>query len=237
MRTLSCIEAMRCFLAATVCLMMTMCRVPSAGAATLPPDIRPGYWAAKPVQQILQNGVLTLQSDGKFHGDAKVTRTQAVIALARLGRILEQGQWKDGAASRAVPSSVTSLWEKTDWKHQALRRYTLAAILARFAEYVTNGLPRPKPGSKTGQSETLQTAQVTAARTHPAYDSLVYLAHNRMIQPGSPLLKPDNNPITGGEMSRALAEFAAGLNDRLTDLGKSPDSSTPDETDHKPKPR
>src|SRR5437660_1432513 len=88
---------------------------------TLPSDIRPGHWAAKPVKQALVNGVLTVQSDGKFHGDARVTHTQAVIALARLGHLLEQGQWKEADASQPVPDSVVSVFDRTDWKHQALR--------------------------------------------------------------------------------------------------------------------
>lgn len=228
---------MRHLLFATLFVMSVTARALAGPASTLPSDIRPGHWAAKSVKQVLLNGVLTVQSDGKFHGDARVTHTQAVIALARLGHLLEQGQWKDTAASQPVPDSVINVFDRTDWKHQALRRYTCAAVLSRFADYFTNGVPRPKPDSKVGKSEVLEAVKVTLAPSHPAYSAVAYLAQNRMIKPDSPLLKPDDNPITGKELSAALSSLAIGLNDRLTDLGKTPDPAPPDEGTAKPKPR
>jgi hypothetical protein len=202
-----------------------------ASAQTLPSDVRSRHWAAPYVQQALKNGVLAPNEDHNFHGEAKVTRTQAVIALAKLARALESGQWQ-ARPSVALPDKVTRTLEQGDWKQKPVTRYVLAAILARFGDYIKNGLPRPKPGSKDlGKSEALPPrATVTLARTHPAYESLSYLAGNRMLWPNSPLLKPDDKPVPGRDLSTALAQLAVGLSDRMTELGLEPDGSTPDRT-------
>jgi hypothetical protein len=203
-------------------------------AAQLPPDVRAAHWAAPAVTHALEAGVLRLQSDGQFHGEAKVTREEAAIALGKLGRALVDGTWKPAGRSKAVPDSVSAIWDKTAWKTQPVRRYAFAAILARFGDYVANALPRPAATAKVGQSEVLSAVTVTLSSKSPAFESVTYLAHNRMIKPGSPLLKPtDTAPLLGADLSRALAELATGVSDKLTDLGKNPDGSTPDDAFHK----
>ena len=120
--------------------------------------MRPNQWAATSVAAILKNGVLSVQSDKLFHGDAKATRSEAVIALAKMARKIESGEWKPGSG-KPVSNKVLSIWEKTDWKTQPLRRYALAAVLNRFGDYVVKGLPKPKAGAKRlGASETLEQA-------------------------------------------------------------------------------
>jgi hypothetical protein len=58
---------------------------------------------------------------------------------------------------------------------------------------------------------------VKIPKTDPSYDSIVYLASNKMAPGSSPLLKPGNNPITGKQLAQCMASMVAGLNDRLTD--------------------
>jgi len=196
-----------------------------AGAAPLPPDVRPGHWSAPAVTRILNTGVLHVQPDGQFHGDAKVTRAEAVTALAALARKLVDSAWESGGRSKPVPDSVSSLWAKTNWKAEPVRRYAFAAIVTRFGDYVTNGAKRPAPNTKTGQSEAIPPVSVTFPHGSPAYDALKYLADNRMIRPGSPLLKPDSSPLLGADLSRALADLATGINDRFTELGIDDDAA------------
>jgi hypothetical protein len=207
-----------------------------AHSDTLPPDVRPDHWAAKAIPQALQNGLLSLQEDKKFHGDAKVTRNQTAIALARLAHELEDNSWKK-LSSTPVSDKAFIAQEETDWKKQLVSRYVLAFALTRFGNYVMNGLPRPKPGVKDlGKSDILETVKITLPRTHPAYEALTYLAKNRMIQPDSPLLKSGDTPIQGAELSHALAEMTVGLNDRLTSLNHDANGETPDASFHqKPK--
>ena len=196
-------------------------------AQTLPADVRPNQWAATSVAAILKNGVLSVQSDKLFHGDAKATRSEAVIALAKMARKIESGEWKPGSG-KPVSNKVLSIWEKTDWKTQPLRRYALAAVLNRFGDYVVKGLPKPKAGAKRlGASETLEQVSIDLAKTDPAYSSLLYLAKNRMISPKSALLKPDGNPVSGATMSVALRDLAIGLTDRMTEASAEEDGAAP----------
>jgi hypothetical protein len=189
------------------------------------------------VQETLDNGVMSTQSDGQFHGEAKVTHAQAVIALAKLARAVEMQKWH-AARSQPVPASITPVLEKGDWRTRPVTRYVLASLLARFGDYLTNGITRAPADSKdAGKSEALpDKAVIKVASTHPAYASLTYLAEGHMIWPGSPLLVADNLPVKAAEMSRAISEMVVGVNNRLTSLGQNPDGSTPDASFQRKKP-
>ncbi|HZO89422.1 MAG TPA: hypothetical protein VFB38_13915 [Chthonomonadaceae bacterium] len=198
-------------------------------AAPQPVDVPPNHWARQAVLQVLQDGVMALPDGRAFHGEAKVTHTQAVIALAKLAQALEAGTWR-AVSSRPVPDRLMAGSHATSWQQQPVTRYVLAETLARLGNYIANGLPRPGKDSKDlGQSVVLPGgAAIGVPRTHPAYASLAYLTHNRMIWPHSPLLKPDNKPILGAELSTALAQMTAGLTDRLTSLGHDANGDTID---------
>jgi len=45
----------------------------NVSAGTLPSDVRSKHWAAYAVAETLDNGVLSAQPDGQFHGEANVT--------------------------------------------------------------------------------------------------------------------------------------------------------------------
>jgi hypothetical protein len=200
-----------------------------ARAGALPPDVRPNHWAAPAVTRALTAGILKVQQDGKFHGDAQVTRLEAVTTLAQVAKSLTSGTWKPDGPSRPVPNSVNTIWEKTDWKTSPVRRYAFAAIVTRFADYFSNAIKRPTPDAKVGQSVVFAEVPVQLPQTSPGYDSVKYLAANHMMKAGSPLLKPNASPILGAELSRALREMAAGANNMMTDLGKDADGSTNDD--------
>jgi hypothetical protein len=204
-----------------------------ANAAGLPPDVRSNHWAAHAVEEALTNGVLSPQSDGQFHGEARVTRGQAVIALSKLARAVEQGKWR-ASKSRPVPASVAPVLAKGAWKQRPVTRYMFAALLARFGDYLTNGITRAPANSRdTGKSEAFPPKPtIKLAASHPAYAALTYMAAEHMIWPGSPLLAADSQPVKGMEVSRGLAEMSAGLNDRLTELGHDAEGNTPDPSFH-----
>ena len=203
----------------------------------LPPDVRPGYWAASYVQEALDNGVMSVSDDKQFHGEAKVTRAQAIVAIAKLAQALEKGKWQT-QPSRPVGGEVLKPLEHADWRTQKVTRYELAKTLASMGDYVANGLPRPAPDAKNlGKSMALPPkATLKITKTNPAYSSLVYLADANMIAADSPLLLADSKPLLGSELSRALAQMVIGLANRFTDLGLDEQGNTPDKSFHaKPK--
>ena len=200
----------------------------------LPPDVRPGHWAAPFVQEALTNGVMTLTDGREFHGEARVTHAEAIGALARLARILEAGKWQT-QPTRPVPETAVKPLLHGDWRGQRVTRYEMAKALANMGDYVANGLPRPDPHAKNlGKSEILPPRPpVKIAKSNSAYVDLVYLVNARMVTPNSPLLTADDKPILGAEMSRVLADVVIGLTDRATDLGQEADGSSPDASFHK----
>ncbi|MCW3051731.1 MAG: S-layer y domain [Chthonomonadales bacterium] len=205
-----------------------------AMAQSLPPDVRAGHWAATPVQIALRNQILSVEADKNFHGDAKVTHLQAVIALARLGKALETGAWHKSAS---IPVSVakTAVAPKSGaWEKQSVSRYVFATVLTRMGDYANNGLIRAQPSEKdTGKSLVVPPAvAVTLSKSSPAYASMTYLTGHRMVGPGSPLLSADDKTLTAAEMTRAMKDLVSGLTDRVTDLGHDADGNTHDESFH-----
>lgn len=206
-------------------------------AQSLPPDVRAGHWAAVPVQAALRNHILSVEADKGFHGEAKVTHMQAVLALAEMARTLEAGTWQ-GRASVPVTVAKTGVAPKKGaWEGQAVSRYVFATVLTRMGDYARAGLIHAKPSEKAlGKSTVIpDPAAVTVPKTSPAFAALTYLTSRRMVGPGSALLSPDDKPLQAAEMSRALRELITGLTDRWTDLGLDENGSTNDEAFH-PKP-
>lgn len=204
-----------------------------AGAQELPRDVRANHWAASAVQNALSNGLLSLGSDKLFHGEAKVTHTQTVIALARLGHALEEHSWKSHP-SQALTDKVMAPLLKGDWRKLPVTRYTFAYVVTRYADYLSNGLPPADTAADKGKSAALPpAASVSIADSHPAHAALVYLTSARMLWAKSALLKPDDQPLKGSELSQALSQLAAGVTDRQTSLGFDANGSTPDASFHK----
>jgi hypothetical protein len=201
--------------------------MPWRAAAQLPADVKANHWAAAAVQQVLTNKVMTLEN-GKFGGDATVTHTQAVIAVAKLARLLEAGTWKK-EPSRAVPGKVISTLEQGTWKQKPVTRYALASVLARMGNYFANGVPRPAPNSNLAKSIVLPAKPtIPPIANKEAAEAVAYLVNGRMLGPKSPVLKPENRPMLGAELSQTIAEMVIGLNDRLTDLGQDEEGNTID---------
>lgn len=206
-----------------------------AGAAgrALPSDVPSGHWASAAVSEVLLNHVMDLPDGRHFRGESLVTRDQATIALAKLARELTAGSWH-ASPSLPVPHSVVQKLGTADWSNRPVTRYMLAAVLARSADYVMNGLPRPGPQDKDlAKSIALpDIPEVKVSRSNPAYSSLTYLANNHMAWPDSPLLHGGSQPIQGAELGHALAELIVGVNNRLTPLGHDENGGTIDRTFH-----
>ncbi len=203
-------------------------------AQSLPPDVRASHWAATPVQVALRNHILSVEADKGFHGDAKVTHLQAVLALARLGKALEGGTWL-GSASVPVTLAKTEVAPQSGaWEKQGVSRYVFATVMARMGDYANTGLVRAQPNEKdVGKSIVIPApVAVKLPKSSAAYEALNYLVDHRMVSPGSALLSADDKFLQAAEMSRALRELVTGLTDRVTDLGHDADGNTHDEAFH-----
>ncbi len=200
----------------------------------LPSDVRPSHWAAEYVRATLQTKVLAVSSDKAFHGEAKVTKTEAIIAIANLAHLLEANQWK-ARKSVALPPQADKLVEGAEWRTQPLTRYAFARLLVKSADFFTNGVQRANPASKDRGKSIKIPAKPTIklAQKHPAYPSVAYLASRRMLYNDSPFLNPDDKPVQASEAATGLAQVLIGLIDSNTDMGKDANGDTIDRSFHK----
>ncbi|MCC6730278.1 MAG: S-layer homology domain-containing protein [Chthonomonadales bacterium] len=182
-----------------------------AARAQSPSDVPQGHWARSAVEQVVRAGIMPAPG-GRFAGSQVVTRKELVPVLYRLARVLELRKWPS-AAVRPVTAP-----KAPGWRAKPVTRYTLAAVVARVAPMVLKGLP-PSAGKVFGQTEGLPAPATVKGLPagSPLSTPLKYLAANRMVWPGSPLLKPGTQTVTGEQLAAALGELVAGLDDRLTD--------------------
>ncbi len=190
-------------------LTATLAQVP---ADRLPQDVPQKHWAAAAVDTVVRAGVMSAPQ-GRFGGRRTVTRNELIFVTAKLARKLERHQWPAGPAT-----PVREGKRPADWKTAPVNRYRLAAVIARIAPMALAGLPK-KPASKPFKSQAIPSAPSLKgiAPSHPAYRELQYLATRRMVWSGSVLLKPGTQPVTGADVSTALAQMIAGLNAMQTD--------------------
>ncbi len=177
--------------------------------APAPADVPSTHWAARAVQDVVSRGVMAAPG-GKFQGSRYVTRRELAVTVERLARSLQRGSWSASSARPVPESANVSLTGP-------VTRYDLAAAISRLASLAARGLPRDT-GKAYFLSEALPPrSTVRVPKSDPAYSAIAFLAANRMAFPPSVLLAPSNQPVTGAQVSLALAQMIAGLNDRLTD--------------------
>lgn len=183
-----------------------------AFAQPLPSDVPNNHWAASAVRQVIASGVMTAPN-GRFSGQRAVTRNELISVLVRASRALEKRSWP---STRTEP--VREGKRPAGWRSARVTRYHLAATLARVMPLALAGLPQ-KPASQPFDSEAIpkRPSLKSVPRNSPAYRELEYLASRRMVWENSPLLKPGTQPVTGEQLSIALAQMIAGLNGRVTD--------------------
>ncbi len=183
----------------------------TANAQTLR-DVPNGHWARPAVLEVVRLNIMGAPG-GKFNGTRTVTRRELIVILERLAKSLEAGKWQKTGAPR-----VNEKIKAKSWRDRPVTRYELAAVIHRLALYAAQGLPKAT-GKVYNTSEALPppVTLTDVPRSDPSFASLDFLAKNRMIWPGSPLLKPGTQPVTGAQTSQALSQMISGLNARLTD--------------------
>lgn len=203
----------------------------SAGAADTAKDIPANHWAKKDVAAALQHGIMRAPN-GKFNGDARVTRTDLIIAMAGFGQSLEHNTWLPGKPGRRFKFPLKDADPTVE---QGLTRYELATVLTRMGGYAASALPKPGPKRFAASIVLPAPSEVTTVpKTDPAYASVQYLAKNRMIGKDSILSKPGTQPVTGKDVAEAITAVVAAVSDMNTDepqnredLGPPPNSKGP----------
>ncbi|MBV9849782.1 MAG: S-layer homology domain-containing protein [Armatimonadetes bacterium] len=70
-------------------VLFALLTLPALGDPPLPPDVPPGHWAAASVRRVTARKLMVGKPDGKFHGNAPVTRYELAVTLDRLVRDME----------------------------------------------------------------------------------------------------------------------------------------------------
>ena len=200
-------------------------------AQNKPTDIRPKHWATEAVSTVLNNKVMDFSSGTQFRGEAQVTRTEAVIALAKLAKCVETGTWKIGKIE-PISGNAESLGTQSNWTKQPVTRFILAKTLASIGNYITKGVKKPAPNTKELAASIVVPAaeKIKIPASHPAYNALTYLTSKRLLWGKNVLFNPDNKPLQSSELSEAVALVVVGLNNHRSELGKDETGATPDKS-------
>ena len=194
-------------------LLCTAAFTGSAFAADTAKDVPANHWARNDVAAVLQRDVMSAPA-GKFDGNARVTRTDLIRAMAGFGKSLERNAWQPATGRRfKLP-----LKDNPPVISEGMNRYELAAIIARMGSYAAAGIP--KPGTKRfGNSKAIPPAtEVSAVKpSDPAYPAAQYLAKNRMVGEKSVLATPGSQLVTGKEVAEAIAAVITAVSDMNTD--------------------
>ena len=205
---------------------------------TPPTDLKAGHWARANTLRMIEMEIVPAHAKGKtFDGEKPATRTELINALAKWAQILETGKWKTSRSAPVTPAIEKTLNAKS-WGDKPVTRFVLAETLARTGDYFALALkPVPSEDKTRGKSRAITAPlKIRLTKSHPAYVSLTYLASNRMVSSGSPLLNPNGASLSSAGFSAALAEVATGLMNAMTPLGHDKDGSTIDQNSFKKRP-
>lgn len=214
-----------------LCAALLLSPAVRACAAPRPPDVPSGHWASAAVSEALANHAMALESDGRFHGEARVTHSDASIAMARLARLLLSRNWRR-AASKPIRQSVMPLLSSGKWKQRPVTRYMLASVISRFGDYVSNGIPPAPAGAKDLRKSELIPPPAAIPAGSPDGSALRFLVSHNMLWAGSPLATKPGAPLIGAELSRAMSELVVGYTNEVTPLGLDANGNTPDASFH-----
>jgi hypothetical protein len=80
----------------------------SAAPNMTPRDLPPGHWAGGSVKRVLHENIMGTTPDGRFQGNAPVTRYELAVALDRFVQYVEAGRKPLHAQAFPVPASLSA---------------------------------------------------------------------------------------------------------------------------------
>ena len=89
-------------------LLLPLALLPAAFAApaAAPRDLPPGHWAGGAVKRVVHENIMGTTPDGRFRGDAPVTRYELAVALDRFVTYIEAGRKPLHAQTFRVPARL-----------------------------------------------------------------------------------------------------------------------------------
>lgn len=89
------------------CLPLALLPLAAAAAPSAAPrDLPPGHWAGGPVKRVVHENIMGTTPDGRFRGDAPVTRYELAVALDRFVSYIEAGRKPLHAQIFPVPAPL-----------------------------------------------------------------------------------------------------------------------------------
>ena len=180
--------------------------------ASLPSDVSQKSWAAASVESVLQRGVMQTVN-GHFLGAGKVTAGELALTLDAFRISLVDGKWKDAKQSQGLKDS-----DQVAPKTSSVTRYDLAVSIDRFGGWIANGF-HFDPQKVFGHSLAIKDQpSLQKIKDDPKIlVALKDLESFRMLSPKSPLLSPQDTPLTVEDTAKVFSDFVTGFVDRYTD--------------------
>ncbi len=134
-------------------LLLPLALFPAAAFAAptlMPRDLPPGHWAAGSVKRVVHENIMGTTPDGRFRGDAPVTRYELAVALDRFVSYIEAGRKPLHAQVFPVPTRLAPAANPVE--RQALTRLVANGFLPKSSPLVTKNGAVPVTAKETSDA-------------------------------------------------------------------------------------
>ena len=134
-------------------LAVSFALIPAAAFAAptaTPRDLPPGHWAGGSVKRVVQENIMGTTPDGRFQGDAPVTRYELAVALDRFVTYIEAGRKPLHAQTFPVPASLAPAANPA--QRQALTHLVADGFLPKSSPLVTKNGTAPVTAKETSDA-------------------------------------------------------------------------------------
>ena len=121
-----------------------------AAPAAAPRDLPPGHWAGGAVKRVVHENIMGTTPDGRFRGDAPVTRYELAVALDRFVAYIEAGRKPLHAQAFPVPARLAPA--ASPLQRQALAHLIANGFLPQSSPLVTKNGNVPVTAKETSDA-------------------------------------------------------------------------------------
>ncbi len=134
-------------------LLLPLALFPAAAFAAptvMPRDLPPGHWAGGSVKRVMHENIMGTTPDGRFRGDAPVTRYELAVALDRFVSYIEAGRKPLHAQAFPVPARLSPAANPAE--RQALTHLVANGFLPKSSPLVTKNGSVPVTAKETSDA-------------------------------------------------------------------------------------